>query len=258
MRYFYDPVRKEHNKNPSGIVGRASQRPDCGPGKSVGMLGKSLPGLTFGFTVCRGQSLSSQWLAASLAQKLCKKCGKDLLGRHLAFSGLMGCCGFAHNVKPLECSGEVWAAWRALFFLIKKEPFALTETVEFKPHVSAETLNACALIGLHRLKHVKIRLAGTATLSRGCQSEGTSSSLQCEHNVERLALNVMEKDESGEQIFLFLDGELSKVALSCHIALDMCQEMHEGRWVAAKRPVTARNAFLSPWTGCDNERRGMW
>ena len=36
-------------------------------------------------------------------------------------------------------------------------------------------------------------------------------------------------DQSGEKISLFLeDWELARVALSCHIALDMlCQEVHE-------------------------------
>ena len=37
------------------------------------------------------------------------------------------------------------------FFLIKKEPVALTKVVPFKPFVSAETPKACALIGLHLL-----------------------------------------------------------------------------------------------------------
>ena len=35
------------------------------------------------------------------------------------------------------------------FSLSKKEPVALTKTVPFKPVVLAETLQACALIGLH-------------------------------------------------------------------------------------------------------------
>ena len=35
------------------------------------------------------------------------------------------------------------------FFLNKKECFALTEAVQFQPFFPAETLKACALIGLH-------------------------------------------------------------------------------------------------------------
>ena len=61
------------------------------------------------------------------------------------------------------------------------------------------------------------------------ESEGLSSSDVREHNVESIALNVMEQDQSCEKISLFLeDWELARVALSCHNALDMlCQEMHE-------------------------------
>ena len=61
------------------------------------------------------------------------------------------------------------------------------------------------------------------------ESEGTSSSEQCEYNVESLVLSVMGQDQTGEKISLFLeDWELAKVALSCHSALDMlCQEMNE-------------------------------
>ena len=35
------------------------------------------------------------------------------------------------------------------------------------------------------------------------ESEGTSSSEQCEHNVENQALEVMEQDQPGEHISLF-------------------------------------------------------
>ena len=42
----------------------------------------------------------------------------------------------------------------------------------------------------------------SATESR-TESEGTSSSGQCEHYVESLALNVMGQNQSGEQISLF-------------------------------------------------------
>ena len=61
------------------------------------------------------------------------------------------------------------------------------------------------------------------------ESEGTSSFGQCERNVESLALNVVERDWSGEHISFFLkDFILARVALSCHNALDLlCQETHE-------------------------------
>ena len=121
------------------------------------------------------------------------------------------------------------------------------------PFVSAEALKACALIGLHSLAaDYEVGSSGSQSLDLGdmwrygypkspdrdgnveswTESEGTSSSRKCEHNVESLALNVMGQDQSGEKISLFLeDGELARVALSCHIALNMlCQEMHQAWW----------------------------
>ena len=92
------------------------------------------------------------------------------------------------------------------FFLVRKEPVALTQAVPFEPFVSAEI---CALIGLNLLS------AEGEAGSRGSQSpdpgdmwrcgcpkspdwdsdvesrtgsEGTSSSEQCEHNVASLAV----------------------------------------------------------------------
>ena len=54
------------------------------------------------------------------------------------------------------------------------------------------------------------------------ESEGTSSSEQCEHNVGSFALYVVGQEQSGEKISLFSeDWELARVALSCHIALDI-------------------------------------
>ena len=54
-------------------------------------------------------------------------------------------------------------------------------------------------------------------------------------------------------------GTWEGVALSCHVALDtLCQEMHEAWWLGCRcqrgLSVTARSAFLSPWTGCDCKR----
>ena len=58
------------------------------------------------------------------------------------------------DVVGLRTTSSVWNVpgkygphGELFFFLIKKEPFALTRAVEFKPFVLAETLGACALIG---------------------------------------------------------------------------------------------------------------
>ena len=96
-------------------------------------------------------------------------------------------------------------------------------------------------------------LTGTATLSHGLKAKALL------HNVESLALSVMVQDQSGEKISLFLeDWELARVALSCHIALDMlCQEMPES-WLlgcCCQRGLLSQQGkpFLSPWTGCDRK-----
>ena len=95
------------------------------------------------------------------------------------------------------------------FFLIKKEQVVASNEVLPCPLVSAETLKACALIGLH-LSAAGGDAGSSGSLSPelgdmwkyGCpnrydwdgdveswtESEGTSSSEQCGHSVESLAL----------------------------------------------------------------------
>ena len=92
---------------------------------------------------CRCQRLSSQWLSASVVRKLC----------------LEGVWPYLHawDVVRLRRSSWFWNVQRKhgphgeLFFFLMKEPFALTEAVKFKPFVPAQTLKACASIGLHLL-----------------------------------------------------------------------------------------------------------
>ena len=61
------------------------------------------------------------------------------------------------------------------------------------------------------------------------ESEGLSSFDFLEHTVDSLALDVLGQHWPGEKVSLFLeDWKLARVALSCHMALDLlCQEMHE-------------------------------
>ena len=82
---------------------------------------------------------------------------------------------------------------------------------------------------------------------------------KCEGILCNNALHVIGLYGPGDKISVILkDWELAKVALSCHMALEvLCQEMNEAFWSAAERPfVTARKAFLSPRTGCDKNGEG--
>ena len=63
------------------------------------------------------------------------------------------------------------------------------------------------------------------------EDESVSSSVSRANNVCNCALHVIGLYGPGDKVSLFLeDWELARVALSCHIALDiLCQEMHEAR-----------------------------
>ena len=78
-----------------------------------------------------------------------KDVGRALLGRRTGKAcGPVGQCTPAQSVHLLERPEEVWAAWRAPV-LPYQEGAGGFERGVVKSLVSAETLNACALIGLH-------------------------------------------------------------------------------------------------------------
>ena len=73
------------------------------------------------------------------------------VGKGLALFGSVGQRAFAQSLHALERPREVWATVSCSFFLLKKEPMVLGELIEFGPCISAETVKACALIGLHMM-----------------------------------------------------------------------------------------------------------
>ena len=98
-----------------------------------------------------------------------------------------------------------------------------TKAVEFRPFVPAETLTARALIGLHLMatESASVSSGSQSTdlgdawrygclksfdtdseVESGTESEGTSSSEQCAHNVDSHALNVIGQNWSGEKVSL--------------------------------------------------------
>ena len=88
-----------------------------------------------------------------MGRAVLKDVGRALLGRRLAFPDPWDVCGFGSTGRTASS-----------LFLIKKGPFALTKAVEFRFFVPAETLNACALIGLH------LMAAQSRSVSSGSQS----------------------------------------------------------------------------------------
>ena len=65
-------------------------------------------------------------------------------------------------------------------------------------------------------------------ISSGPTSEAVHGFEFSELNVENMAVEVVEQDTSSEVISLLLeDWEVGRVALSCHLSVDLCQEMRD-------------------------------
>ena len=173
------------------------------------------------------------------------------------------------------------------FFLIQKEPAIAPNSETFSPFInpgirfpcfSTDVRKKCALIALHVMaeegRNGDPRAGGKWKMGcpQGpkCESEGeawsedesVSSIGFCKSNMCNDALHVIGLQESGDKISLFLhDWELAKVALSCHMALDMlCQEVNEAwQWVWQPRGLLSRHE-CSPLTvdGPRQQKRGMW
>ena len=136
----------------------------------------------------------------------------------------------------------------------------------------AETLEACALIGVH------LTAAGSESRSSSScgvlspelgeipelsgpryplwkeeaycsENESTSGFEVYEHNSECRALEVIGQEWSSEVVaFLPKDWELERVALSCHMAMDLlCQEMRDAGWDRSESLGSPRSMCLQCW-----------
>ena len=125
------------------------------------------------------------------------------------------------------------------------------------PFFSADVLKKCALLALHLVAEEGrdgdgFQVPGLGDeWKMGCpkcpmwesegearsEDEGASSTASREGNVCNDALHVVGLHGPGDKISLFLqDWELAKVALSCHMSLDMlCQEMQEAWWMCGSQ-----------------------
>ena len=201
---YDDPARKED------ILGRTRTRLDLwephlkDPIVALATALDCLENLTgsVAASLCRRNGLQHSW-----CKDFAKDCGKALLDTWDVVR---------LRIQLLERPEEVWDSVSFSFFFIRKEPLVLTQAVPFEPLVSAETLKACALTGLHLLA-AEDEAGSSGSQSPdlgdmwgyGCQkssdwdsdveswteSEGIFSSDQCEHDVESLALNVVEQDQ---------------------------------------------------------------
>ena len=128
----------------------------------------------------------------------------------MALLGCDGYCVFAHSVNGVECARKVWGRTVCSFFnLIQKKPAIVP---------NREAFNSFIRDGFQVPE-----LKGESESSDGCQAG----------NVNNEALHVIGLHGSGDKISLSLflqDWELAKVALSCHMALDMYEVERRRGW----------------------------
>ena len=97
-------------------------------------------------------------------------------------------------------------------------------------------------------------------------SEDASSSEYYEHNGDNLAIEVVGQNWSSEVISLFLeDWEVGRVALSCHLSMDLfCQEMRDACKERSRslgslcsECLEERRRCSDAWVPSFNERPGL-
>ena len=143
------------------------------------------------------------------------------------------------------------------FFLIKKEPVVASNEVLPKPIVSAETLKACALIGLHLLA-AEGEDGSSGSQSRdsrdlwryGCPKKKLAGVAMLRHGQEAKALLHLNISSWKTENLLVL---ALRGAQSLRIILVPCvRSAKEVLW----RNCHSSKAFFSPWTDCDNKGEG--
>ena len=226
----------------------APQRSNCCAGQSPDVCGKHVMEVSARVLGGRVSRNGRRWLPPKFVGKA------DLGGVWPSLGPMESVCFHAQRPWNGMCRG-VRAAWRALFLPDTERTgdgrtFSPFFNADIRtPLFSADVLKKCALIALHVTAEGG-RDGGGCHVPRlgdewimGCprsptwESEGeawseddsASSGNSREGNVCNDALHVIGLCGPDDKISLFLkDWELAKVALSCHMALDMlCQGMTE-------------------------------
>ena len=171
------------------------------------------------------------------------------------------------DVVGLRTTASVWKVpgkygphGELFFFLIEKEPFALTKA-EFRPCVGDATSKACALIGLHAEEATSLSLSGCLRSWVECGGVAVQGSLcgratfaiaqrasvhlpvRCMNAALTVAL-LTSLGRTGQAWWCLSslgDSELARVALSCHMALAFVPR-HE-RCVPGKLTVTVFTVY---------------
>ena len=170
---------------------------------------------------------------------MCKRCGKDLSGKVFGLILTRGTACVCAQRPPIGTfQGSMGRMASSLFFLAQNEPVVASNEVVPNPYVSAGTLKACALIGLHLwASDYEVGSSGSHSPDlgdmwrHGCPvsperfSSCSTSVTFCGGEEYEQASQVVGQDWSSEVAVLFLeDWELGRVALSCHMAMDLLRQ----------------------------------
>ena len=137
--------KKSHS---AGAVRRAPQRHNHSLGQSSGVRGKSQLGLSSGskfFRKVTRTAMACGWMGSGILPKI----WEDRSGKVFGLFWTRGTACACARRPPSGTFREVWAAWRALFLPHTEGAVVASNEVLPNPYVCAETLKACALIGLH-------------------------------------------------------------------------------------------------------------
>ena len=133
-----------------------------GTGQRFEVRGESVSRLTVGLRLVVELVFNGLWPRG--LRHGAKDVGQTIVGKCLALFGSLGQCAFAHSFHELECSEEVWAA--KVFsssFLERKN-----RSVSWSNLGPAETMKACALIGLHMMAEENALRSDSDSSLEGC------------------------------------------------------------------------------------------
>ena len=147
----YDPERKD------SILGRNTtrleqweehlKRPDCGTGQSFEVRGEKVTRVTIGSRPFVELVFNGQWPRG--LRHGSRDVEKALVGKGLAYLDPWDSVRLRTASTHWNVPGKYGPQGELFIFFSTKEVVVLSELVQFGPFISAETVEACAVIGLH-------------------------------------------------------------------------------------------------------------
>ena len=166
--------------------------------------------------------------------------GKALLGKSVAFSGPLGCCGNAYDSQQLEYPQEVRATWRALLLPHQERASHPEGDGGLLPQHSFGSRGiVCHVRFAHDGRDVRMDEIGGGIWGAQCWWDTAN--------------------EAGWSTSILKTGSLrgARVALSCHLALDLLWQEIQEAWLCCIAAIFVAScccvgALLQSWKGCNS------